>query len=128
MLRQTPALPGWADFWCRPCGPGLQTPLSHVHSSLDLPQTSRLLLMANRQICTSSTVVSHISRKTSEMWGTRSLLPEQEARHLIFRLATASRLLGMTKERVGFQPGVLTGIPGLKSEIWSTQPSLRVET
>ncbi len=38
-----PALPGWADFWCRPSGPGWQTPLSHVHSSLNLPQASRLL-------------------------------------------------------------------------------------
>jgi hypothetical protein len=36
-----PALPGWADFWCRPSGPGLQTPPSHVHSSLNLPQVSR---------------------------------------------------------------------------------------
>jgi hypothetical protein len=40
-----PALPGWADFWCRPPGPGLQTPLSHVHSFLNLPQASRLLEM-----------------------------------------------------------------------------------
>ena len=40
-----PALPGWADFWCRPSGPGLQTPLSHVHSPLNLPQASRLLGM-----------------------------------------------------------------------------------
>src|ERR1700722_11736559 len=40
-----PALPGWADFWCRPSGPGLQTPLSHVHSCLDLPQASHLLRM-----------------------------------------------------------------------------------
>ena len=38
-----PALPGWADFWCRPSGPGLQTPLSHVHSILNLPQASQLL-------------------------------------------------------------------------------------
>jgi hypothetical protein len=27
-LPMDPALPGWADFWCRPYGPGLQTPLS----------------------------------------------------------------------------------------------------
>jgi hypothetical protein len=44
-LPMDPALPGWADFWCRPSGPGLQTPLSHVHSSLSLPQASRLLGM-----------------------------------------------------------------------------------
>jgi hypothetical protein len=39
----TPALPGWADFWCRPSGPGLQTPLSHIHSCLNLSQASQLL-------------------------------------------------------------------------------------
>jgi hypothetical protein len=35
----------------------------------------------------------------SEMWGTGPLLPVQEARPLIFQLASASRLLGMTKGR-----------------------------
>jgi hypothetical protein len=44
-----PALPGWADFWCRPSGPGLQIPLSHVHSSLNLPQASRLLGMTKEK-------------------------------------------------------------------------------
>jgi hypothetical protein len=42
-LPMDPALPGWADFWCRPSGPGLQTPLSHVHSCLNLPQASQVL-------------------------------------------------------------------------------------
>ena len=37
-LAMDPALPGWADVWCRPSGPGLQTPLSHVHSSHNLPR------------------------------------------------------------------------------------------
>jgi hypothetical protein len=40
-----PALPGWADFWCRPSGPGLQTPLSHVHCPLNLPRSSQRLGM-----------------------------------------------------------------------------------
>jgi hypothetical protein len=34
-LLMDPALPGWADFWRRPSGPGLRTPLSHVRSSVD---------------------------------------------------------------------------------------------
>jgi hypothetical protein len=41
---------GWADFWCRPSGPGLQTPLSHVHSSLNLTQASRLLGMTKERV------------------------------------------------------------------------------
>jgi hypothetical protein len=35
----------------------------------------------NRQSRASITVVSHISRKTSEMWGTRGLWPVQETGH-----------------------------------------------
>jgi hypothetical protein len=49
-----PALPGWANVWCRPSGPGLQTPLSPVHSSLNLPQASRLLLMTKGRVGVSS--------------------------------------------------------------------------
>ena len=49
-LPMDPALPGWADFWCRPSGPGLQTPLSHVHSSLNLPQASQLLGTAKERV------------------------------------------------------------------------------
>jgi hypothetical protein len=49
-LAMDPALPGWADFWCRPSGPGWQTPLSHVHSSLNLLQASRFLGMTKKRL------------------------------------------------------------------------------
>jgi hypothetical protein len=42
-----PALPGWAEVWCRPAGPGLQTPLSHRHSIVNLPQAKQLPGMTN---------------------------------------------------------------------------------
>ena len=42
-LAYGPSPSGLGYFWCRPSGPGLQTPLSHVHSSLNLPQASQLL-------------------------------------------------------------------------------------
>jgi hypothetical protein len=48
------------------------------------------------------------------------LLPVQEAGHLMFQLATASRLRGMTKERSTVPWRVVAGIPGLKIETWGT--------
>jgi hypothetical protein len=51
-------------------------------------------------------VVSHISRKTSEMWGTRASWPVQKAGHSFLDLPQASQPLGMTKGRVGFPVGI----------------------
>src|SRR5580704_14515947 len=61
-LPMDPALPGWADFWCRPSGPGLQTPLSHVHSCLDLPQASHPLGMTKGVVVLPFGIGSQVSK------------------------------------------------------------------
>jgi hypothetical protein len=62
------------------------------------------------EIYASSTVVSHISRKTSEIWGTRPSVAGTVS--LIFQLTTASRQLGGPKRAVGFPAALVHGTPG----------------
>src|SRR5258708_28036920 len=73
-LAMDPALPGWADFWCRPSGPGLQTPLSHVHSSLNLPKRGHRLPMTKGRAGFQLRSVAGIPGLKSETWGTLRLL------------------------------------------------------
>ena len=78
-LPMDPALPGWADFWCRPSGPGRKHPLSLVHSFLNLPQASRLLTrLAGASGMTKCRVVAQVRAES----GIATYLPRGMARQL----------------------------------------------
>ena len=77
-LPMDPALPGWADFWCRPSGPGLQTPLSRVHSSLNLPQASQLLGMTKGRVGFPLGIGCRDPRSQTRSRGTLRFLPSTE--------------------------------------------------
>ena len=49
-LPMDPALPGWADFWCRPSGPALQTPLPMFIPPLTCAGKSAALGMTKERV------------------------------------------------------------------------------